>query len=91
MYTARLTKRCYGKGAKFFKVYRAILHVRIQTEDDLILSMDMKQLGIGIGNWDIVLGGAGGLELKHKIQDPVIMGFPKFEPRPWQLLISCII
>ena len=29
-------------------------------------------------------GGAGGLELKHKIQDPAIMGCPKFKPRPWQ-------
>ena len=30
------------------------------------------------------MGCAGGLELKHKIQDPAIMKCPKFKPRPWQ-------
>ena len=33
-------------------------------------------------------GGAGGLELKQKIQDQVIMGCPKFEPRSWQQFFS---
>ena len=33
-------------------------------------------------------GGGGGLVLKHKIEHRVIMGCPKFEPRPWQQFFS---
>ena len=47
-----------------------------------------KLIGESIIGWQglqlLPLGGAGGLELKHKIQDPAIMGCPKFKPRPWQ-------
>lgn len=50
---AQQTCRCYGKRTKFFKVYRVVLCARIQTKDDLIPSTDMKQLGTGIGNWEL--------------------------------------
>ena len=35
-----------------------------------------------VSSFSILPGGAGGLELKQKIQDQAIMGCPKFEPRP---------
>ena len=44
---------------------------------------------------DVHFRGIGSLELKHKIHarssnDPVILGCPKFESRPWQFLSDSI-
>lgn len=36
----------------------------------------------------VSIEGAGGLAVKHKIQDAVIMGCPKLELRPWQQIFS---